>query len=178
MWTHAILRSVTDPPEAFSREDLLGVFTTSEPTPPERLEWTPLMGLLKNYTRLRMNITEANASEELLDAAARARYPEDDVPEIRGLLRVLDDACRVAGVSYRLERGPRELIRGMVGYFEPYKIRLPFAKAILELAIAPAEFQWVLRKSKNEPSENAARLEQLKASLLEGTRQWLRNGNR
>jgi hypothetical protein len=169
---------MTDPPEPFSREDVLGVFTTPTPTIPEDLEWTPLIGLFKNYARLRMNITQANVSEELLGAWQRVRYPDEDVPEVRGLLRVFDDACRVAGLSHRLERGSRELIRGMVGYFEPYKIRLPFAKATLSLTIAPAEFQWILSNSRKEPAGNVPKIEQLKASLLEGTRQWLRNGNR
>lgn len=134
--------------------------------------------LFRNTLRLRMNITAANISDEMVEAYRTALYPEADVPEVRGLLQVLDSACSRAGVPVRLEAGTRQVNAGLVGFFEPHKIVLPFARARLMLAVAPAEFQWVLQNARKEKGAGAGRVEALQRELLTGTREWVRRGNR
>ncbi len=161
-----------------TREEVLGFFCQDTPTDPARLQWEPLFGLMKNTLRLRMNIVEANISEELIAAVIAFRYPAEDPPEVRGLVRVLDTACAALGIRYRLEAGPTEPQGAAVAAFEPYKLRLPFVRATLSLYIAPGEFQWVLRNAGKEPPPGAETLKRFEQVLLAGTQQWLQNGNR
>lgn len=163
-----------DTPPA-TRQEVVDWLLTTAPTKSDELEWKPL--LTRNIMRLRMNATPENASEELIDAYRTARYPDSDIPEIRGLLRVLEEVCRRAGLALALQPGTRELITGLVGYFEPHKIGLPFERATLSLTIAPGEFQWVVSGAKKERA-HASQLESLMRELLVGTREWLRQGNR
>ena len=166
------------PVQHYGREDVLAVFTTDKPTDPDSLVWAPLLGFLGNTLRLRMNITEANLSQELFDAASTLRYPDMDPPEVRGLVRVLGAACTGAGFPYRLEAGPHEMQTGTIGFFEPYKFRLPFMRASLVLYIVPQEFQWVLKGAGKEPLPWSQRMAEFQRLIQVGTQQWLRNGNR
>jgi hypothetical protein len=165
-------------PTEFTKEEVLPFFTTAEPTDPATLEWAPIAGIFGGTLRLRLHITERNLSPELLDAIRHTRYPDSDVPEVLGLRRALVDACARAGIRIQLEPGPRELQTGLVGFFEPFKVRWPFEKARVTMTMAPGEFQWNLLRARKEKGPDAARLELLKEELLEGTRNWLRNGNR
>ena len=167
----------TDEPTEFTKEEVLPVFT-STPTDPSKLVWAPIAGILGGTLRLRMHITEANLSPELLDAIRHTRYPDVDVPEIVGLRRVLQAAAAKAGIPITLLLGPRELQQGLVGFFEPFLVRWPFEKARLTMTMAPGEFQWNLMRARKEKGRDAGRLEALKTELLEGTRAWIRNGNR
>jgi hypothetical protein len=167
-----------DQPTNFTKEEVLPFFTTAEPTDPSTLTWAPIAGLFGGTLRLRLHITEANLSPELLDAIQHTRYPEADVPEVVGLRRILVDACANVGIPIQVDPGPRELQKGMVGFFEPFTIRWPFAKARLAMTIAPGEFQWNLLSARKETGPDALRLESFKHELLERTRTWLRNGNR
>ena len=97
---------------------------------------------------------------------------------MRGLLRVLGDAAAKSGVPVQTERGPQALQTGIVGFFEPWKVRWSLQRAKLSIAIAPGEFQWILSDARKERGPDAARLEAFQATLLEGSREWLRNGNR
>ena len=169
---------MTPPLQTLGREDVLHLFTAAARTDPDRLSWAPLLGILGNTLRLRMNITEDTLSQELFDAASTLRYPNVDPPEVRGLIRVLHAAGAGAGVPYRLEAGPHELQTGMVGFFEPYKIRLPFVRATLAMVIAPQEFQWILKNAAKEPAPWSERLPEFRRLIEIGTREWLRNGNR
>ena len=162
----------------YGREDVLEVFTASARTNPDTLSWAPLLGFLGNTLRLRMNITEDNISQELFDAASTLRYPDMDPPEVRGLVRVLDAACTGAGIPYRLEAGPHEMQTGTIGFFEPYKFRLPFVRASLVLYIVPQEFQWVLKGAGKEPAPWSQRMPEFQRLIQVGTQQWVRNGNR
>ena len=164
-------------PEEATREEIAEMFY-KEPTDPSKLDWKPLMGFVKNTLRLQMVMTKENASLPLTDAMRTYVYPEEDVPEIEGLLRALRTACEKTGVGYRLVRGPRELYQGFVASFQPWKISLPFRKARLVLAIGPGEFQWILKYAKKERGPLSDKLERLKRELLEETREWLRRGNR
>lgn len=164
-------------PEEASREEIAGLFH-DKPTDPSKLEWKPLMGFMKNTLRLQMGITKENASLPLTDACRTYVYPEEDVLEIKGLLRALEAACEKAGVGYRLVKGPRELYQGFVASFQPWKIVLPFKKARLVLAIGPGEFQWILENAKKERGPLSDKLERLKRELLAETKEWLKRGNR
>lgn len=164
-------------PEEATREEIAEMFY-KEPTNPSELEWKPLMGFMKNTLRLRMNVTKQNASLPLTDACRTYVYPEEEVPEIEGLIRALEAACAKAGVGYRLVRGPRDLEQGFAASFQPWKIVLPFRKARLTLAIGPGEFQWILENAKKERGPLSDKLERLKRELLAETREWLRRGNR
>lgn len=66
----------------------------------------------------------------------------------------------------------------MVGFFEPNKLQLSFARATLSMVIAPQEFQGILKDAKKETPANSMALETLKREILAGTREWVRNGNR
>jgi len=46
------------------------------------------------------------------------------------------------------------------------------------MTIAPGEIQWNLSDARKEKGPDAERLEIAKRALLEGTRTWIRNGNR
>ena len=46
------------------------------------------------------------------------------------------------------------------------------------MTIAPGEIQWNLSDGRKEKGPDAERLEIAKRELLEGTRAWIRNGNR
>jgi len=166
------------PPTEFSREDVLDNLIPTVPADPNTLEWEPLIGILRNSLRLGMNMTEATLSEEMLRAFQTSRYPEADVPEIRGLIRGLEAACSRAAVPLRLERGPRELQSGLIAAFVPVRIHLRFERATLLLAIAPGEFQWILKDARKERGSAAAQVDALRRALLEETRTWVRNGNR
>jgi hypothetical protein len=160
-----------------SREEIMGLFC-ARPNDLHTLEWKPLIGLFKNTLRLRMNITPENASLPLVDACRKFIYPLEDPLEIQGLVKALDMACSRANLNYQIMKGPRELQKGAVGFFEPYKIQLPFKKVKLSLTIAPGEFQWILQKVKKEKPPLANKLEILKQELLKETKEWLRRGNR
>jgi len=125
-----------------------------------------------------MNITRENMSKELLGAYKYSKLPDKDLPEISGLLKVLDAGCKRNGLAYHLEKGPRDLQIEMVSNFEPYKIILPFEKVKLTLIIAPGEFQWILWNEKKEPKVNRDRVISFKESILAGTKKWLREDNR
>jgi len=84
------------------------------PTDPDTLDWKPLL-MSWNTLRLRMNASTSNASPELIEAWRVGRYPETDIPEIRNLLRVLDEACRRAAIPHQVLPGARELIKGFHG---------------------------------------------------------------
>lgn len=159
-------------------EEVLAFFASGSPTDPVSLEWAPLAGLLGGPLRLRMTVTRTTISPEMVEAYRTAVYPPTDVPEVKGLLRVLEATCARAHVPYRLVPGRRDLQTGPVGFFEPHKIVLPFPRARLAMTIAPGEFQWVLTGAKKEKGVEAERLEALRAALLEQTREWLRRGNR
>ena len=165
-------------PEEGTIEEIKGIFCHAEPTNPNTLNWNPLIGLLKNRIRMRMKITEQNASIELLDACRKYIYPEEDVPEVKGLLKVLEIACFRAKLSYRLEHGPKGIQPGFVGFISPYHIHLPFRKARLFMAIAPGEFQWVMHGAVKEKPPLSNQLEIFKEWLLRETREWVRRGNR
>ena len=164
--------------EEASREETMEFLFDNEPTAPSILEWKPLAVLFKSTIRLRMNITKQNASLPLVDACRTFSYPSEAPPEVQGLLRVLDNACLKANVKYQLTKGARKLQEGLVGFFEPYIIQLPFKKARLSMTIAPGEFQWILKNIKKEKPPFANQLERLKHELLKETREWLRKGNR
>src|SRR5438046_10702 len=85
---------------------LMPSFTSTSPTGPGALEWSPIAGIFRGTVHLRMHITPGNLSEELLDAIRHTRYPDADVPEVLGLRRVLEAACARAGVALRLDPGP------------------------------------------------------------------------
>jgi hypothetical protein len=125
-----------------------------------------------------MNITRENMSNELLETCKHSGLPDKDIPEIKGLMKVLDVACKRNGLAYHLEKGPRDLQTDAVSYYEPYKIILPFNKVTLCLLIAPGEFQWILRNEKKEPKANRDKVVAFKGSILGGTKDWLREGNR
>ena len=165
-------------PTNFTKEEVLPIFTSPTPTDPATLDWTPIAGIFGGTLRLRMRITDATLSPELLDAIRHTTYPDKDVPEVLGLRRVLEAAAARAGVSVRLEPGPRALQTGFVGFFQPFLVRWAFAKATLTMTIAPGEFQWNLGHARKERGRDAERLDVLKQSLLEGARAWLRNGSR
>jgi len=165
-------------PTNFTKEEVLPIFTSTTPTDPAALEWAPIAGIFRGTVRLRMHITPGNLSEELLDAIRHTRYPDADVPEVLGLRRVLESACGRAGVALRLDPGPSDLQTGFVGFFQPFLVRWPFARAKLTMTIAPGEIQWNLSDGRKEKGPDAERLEIAKRELLEGTRAWIRNGNR
>lgn len=165
-------------PTNFTKEEVIPIFTSPTPTDPATLEWAPIAGLFGGALRLRMRITEQTLSVELLDAIRHTRYPDADVPEVLGLRRVLGSAASRASIAVRLDPGPRDLQTGFVGYFQPFLVHWPFAKATLVMTIAPGEFQWNLGRAKKERGPDAERLEVFKKELLEGTRGWLRNLNR
>jgi len=165
-------------PTNFTKEEVLPIFTSATPTDPAALEWAPIAGIFRGTVRLRMHITPGNLSEELLDAIRHTRYPDADVPEVLGLRRVLEAACARAGVALRLDPGPRDLQTGFVGFFQPFLVRWPFARAKLTMTIAPGEIQWNLSDARKEKGPDAERLDIAKRELLEGTRAWIRNGNR
>jgi len=161
-----------------SREEIIDLLFRGIPTDPDTLDWKPLLKIFKNILRLRMNITRQNASWPLIDACRFYIYPDEDIPEVKGLMTVLDRACKNANLDYRLIKGPRKLQEGGVSYFEPYKIELPFKKAKLSMTIAPGEFQWIIEKARKEKDLSAKQLEKLKQELLRETKEWLRRGNR
>jgi len=163
--------------EEVTREDVLGLFYPA-PTDPYSLKWDPLMGFMKGILRLRLNITPQNASPELVEACRLFVLPEEDLPEVKGLMRALGAACARAGLAHQFTKGPRGLQEGVVSAFEPYKLGLPFRRAELILAIGPGEFQWILKHANKERPPLSDRLEILKRGLLEEMRVWLRRGNR
>ena len=177
MGTTCFLEGVRTPKEV-SREEIKKVICSTVPTDPNTLEWGPLMGFLKNRIRIRMNITDQNASTQLLDACRTFIYPEEDMPEVEGLLRALERACSRARLSFRLEKGPKEIQPGFVGFFAPYLIHLPFKKAKLYMAIAPGEFQWIMNNATKENPPLANQLAVFKRELLKESREWVRRGNR
>jgi len=148
------------------------------PTDPQKLKWAPLLGILKNYQRLRLNITAENASPELIDCIVDFIYPSNDIPEFKGLMLPLDIACRTVKIKYKLHHGSREFTEDMVRYFEPYLIELPFKRAILSILLTDAEFQCVLKNANKEKPPLSNKLEQFKQELLKQIKIWLKNGNR
>jgi len=169
---------MTPPLHTLAREDVLHPFTATARTVPDRIPWPPLPGIPGNTLRLRTNIPQASHGHELSGAASTLRSPNVDPPEVRRLIPVLHAAGAGAEVPYRPEAPPHELQTGMVGFFEPYKIRLPFVRATLEMVIAPQEFQWILKNAGKEPAPWSERLPEFRRLIEIGTREWLRNGNR
>ena|SRR6266540_2998282 len=165
-------------PTEFTREEVLANFTMATPTDPATLDWAPIAGIFGGTLRLRMHITKSNPSPELLEAIRHTRYPEADVPEVVGLRRALETACARTGIPLRLDPGPRELQMGPVGFFRPFLVQWPFARAKLTMTIAPGEFQWNLSHARKEKAADAQRLDAFRRDLLAGTRDWIRNGNR
>ncbi len=159
-----------------TRDEALDGYCSREPTDPARLEWELAPVSLRLTLRLRMRITRETISDELAAGLMAGRYPDGDPPEVQGLLRILDGTCDKLGLPVRLEAGPRE--RRPAGDFEPYWIRLPFARATLSLYLVRGEFQWVLRDPGGEPPPRATALRPFMEMILSGTREWVRNGNR
>ena len=122
--------------------------------------------------------TKSNASSPLIDACRLFIYPEEDLQEVKGLLKALNQACKKANLKYQILKGPRELQEGTLGFFEPFRIQLPFKKAILWMHIGPGEFQWILRNARKEKGILADQLESFKKELLIETKEWLKRGNR
>ncbi|MHA2428445.1 MAG: hypothetical protein ACXADB_10515 [Candidatus Hermodarchaeia archaeon] len=150
-------------------------FLYGYPTNPESLEWK---GRFWNYERLRLNMTPDNISDELLEAWRNEMYPDDDVPEVQGLLRALEDSCKMTHLGLQLEPGWRELKRKdvAISHFEPWLIHLPFKTVKMQLVLAPGEIQWIVTGGKKE--SNSDQLDLLMDSLLGNTKKWLENGNR
>lgn len=161
-----------------SDDELLDVLLHVIPTDPESLEWKPLLFFLKNTKRLRMNITKENASPGLIEGYLTMKIPTADLPEVVGLVHVLDHTCDDCDLEYQLLEGSLELQDDAIGYFESYRFQLPFKFALLSLVIAPGEFQWIMKNVKKEQKAGISVFDQFMRSLLHGTKQWLKRGNR
>ncbi len=159
-----------------TREEVLEGYCSREPTDAKRLDWELVPVSLRLILRLRVSITRENISEELIACLMALRYPDTDPPEVRGLVRVLDATCRALGLPYRLEAGPPG--PQPAGHLEPYRFRLPFARATLSLYLVRGGFQWILRDVGSEPPPRATALRPFMEMILSGTREWVRSGNR
>lgn len=148
---------------------------------PSKLKWISFYKMTSKILVLNMFATQENASLPLVNIHRTDTYPTKEIPEVKGLIRVLDRACRTADLEYQLIKGSREMkVHSDFEYYEPYLIQLPFTKAKLSLHIdmGPAQFQWILKNFKKEKPSLANQLEILKQELLKETKEWIKRGNR